>query len=116
MLNDVFKYIVMPGERVLQKIEQQGVYIDQDKLKDVTENYEVERSRVDEEIGDVLPMKWKGIINLNSTKQLGELLFTDLGLPIIEKTPKGEPSTGKSTLLRLVDYHELPRLLLERRR
>ncbi len=115
-LYDVFKYIVMPGERVLQKIESVGVYVDQVKLKDVTDTYECERDRLDDEISDKLPTKWRGIINLNSTKQLAELLYSDLGLPIVAKTPKGDASTGKSALLRLVDYHELPRLILNRRK
>src|SRR5574343_90878 len=114
MLARPFKYIVMPGERVLQKIENVGVYVDQDKLKEVTENYECERDRLDDLISDKLPNSYGGMINLNSPTQLSKLLFDDLGLPIIEKTPKGDPSTGKSTLLRLVDYHELPRLILDR--
>lgn len=115
-LYDVFKYIIMPGERVLQKIEDVGVYVDQARLKDVTETYEIERNRLDEEITDLLPKKWQGVINLNSSQQLGELLFDDLGLPVIAKTNKGVPSTGKSALLRLVDLHPLPRLILDRRK
>jgi DNA polymerase-1 len=106
----------MPGERVLQKIENKGVYIDQDILRNVTDEYECERDRLDDEISDKLPKKWQGIINLNSPKQLAELLYTDLGLPVLVTTATGEPSTGKPALLRLVDFNELPRLILDRRR
>jgi DNA polymerase-1 len=112
----VFKYIVMPGERILQDIENNGVWIDGEKLKQVTTDYEMNRDIMDEKIEEILPKKWKGKINLNSTKQLGELLFKDLKLPVIDKTSTGEPSTGKSTLLRLVDKHPLPGMILERRK
>lgn len=113
---NVFKYIVMPGERVLQKIENYGAYVNPEELANVKTLYEAEREKVSAEIEEVLPAKWKGKINLNSPTQLGELLYEDLGLPIIARTPTGGYSTGRSTLLRLVDKHPLPSLILERRR
>lgn len=113
---NVFKYIVMPGERVLQKIENRGVYVNPEELANVKNLYEEERQRVDKEIEDALPAKWKGTINLNSPLQLSELLYDDLKLPVIALTPTGGRSTGRSTLLRLVDKHPLPSLILERRK
>ena len=112
----VFKYIVMPGERILQDIEDKGAYIDQEKLDEVLTKYKEERDLLDVEINKLLPDKWKDTINLNSPKQLGELLFEDLKLPVIERTATGGYSTGKSVLLRLVDKHPLPRLILDRRK
>lgn len=114
-LNRVFKYIVMPGERVLQNIEERGVYVDKDKLKQVTEEYEKEKKRIEDDIKVLLPKKWKGEINTNSPQQLAELLFDDLKLPVQERTPTGNPSTSRSALLRLVDKHKLPQLILEYR-
>ena len=53
--------------------------------------------------------------NLSSTKQLGEVLYTKLGLPVLKKTPKGAPSTAEEVLVALAENYELPRLLLEHR-
>lgn len=114
-LAQVFKYIMMPGERVLQKIEQNGIYVNQIRLKEVKEEYTSKSKLAESTIQGLLPEKWGGKINANSPKQLAELLFNDLKLPIIDKTPTGSPSTGKATLLRLVDKHPLPSLILDMR-
>ena len=53
--------------------------------------------------------------NLSSTKQLGEILFDKLGLPVLKKTPKGAPSTAEEVLQELALDYPLPRLLLEHR-
>ena len=49
--------------------------------------------------------------NLASTKQLQEILFDKLGLPVIQKTPKGAPSTNEEVLEELAFSHELPKVL-----
>ncbi|MCX7961522.1 MAG: DNA polymerase, partial [Burkholderiales bacterium] len=54
-------------------------------------------------------------LNLDSPKQLAELLFGELGLPVIRRTPTGQPSTDEESLEALAEHHELPRLLLEYR-
>ena len=53
--------------------------------------------------------------NLDSPKQLLEILFNKLGLPILKKTPKGQPSTNEETLVRLSEEYELPKVILEYR-
>jgi len=53
--------------------------------------------------------------NMDSPKQLTEILFTKLGLPILKKTPKGQPSTNEDTLQRLAEEYELPKVLIEYR-
>jgi DNA polymerase-1 len=53
--------------------------------------------------------------NLGSPKQLQEILFEKLQLPVIEKTPTGQPSTGEAVLQELAQSYELPKLLLEHR-
>jgi len=53
--------------------------------------------------------------NLASTKQLQEILFDKLGLPVIQKTPKGAPSTNEEVLEELAFSHELPKVLVEHR-
>lgn len=110
----VFKHIVMPGERVLQKIEARGAYVDLKELQDVTIEFQRQLKDIDDELAMFIPNI--ADMNLNSTQQLAKLLFTDLGLPVISYTDSGAPSTGKASLLRLVDKHHVPRLILERRK
>src|SRR3546814_18938439 len=54
--------------------------------------------------------------NLDSPKQLQALLFDELGLPALVKTPKGQPSTNEEELEAIADQHELPRVILDYRR
>ena len=51
--------------------------------------------------------------NIGSPKQLGEILYTKLGLPVLGKTPKGEPSTAEDVIEQLAEHHPLPRLILD---
>ena len=53
--------------------------------------------------------------NLNSPKQLQEILYVDLGIPITKKTPTGKPSTNEDTLQFLAQSHKLPSLILDYR-
>lgn len=111
---NVFKYILMPTDRVFQKIERRGAYIDKHKLVKIYKEYSRKRRKYHKELISKLPNKFKDI-NLNSPKQLQELLFEYLKLPVIEKTDTGEPSTGKKTLMYLAEVHEIPKLILEYR-
>lgn len=114
---NVFRYIVMPGEKVLQRIEHRGVYVDQDRLDKVQKAYEEKLVEIDNQINHYLPAKYKTTgINLNSSKQLAELLYDDLKLPCDDFTPKGARATGRSVLLKLVDKHPIPQLILKRRK
>ena len=54
-------------------------------------------------------------VNLASPKQCQALLYEELGLPVLEKTPKGQPSTGESALQQLAESHQVPGLILEHR-
>ncbi|MCZ6586093.1 MAG: DNA polymerase, partial [Gammaproteobacteria bacterium] len=56
-----------------------------------------------------------GPFNLSSPKQLQEILYDRLGLPVLGKTPKGQPSTAESVLQDLADDYELPKVILEYR-
>jgi DNA polymerase-1 len=53
--------------------------------------------------------------NLNSPKQLGEIFFQKLGLPVVKKTPSGAPSTDEEVLQKLAEDYPLPKLVLEYR-
>src|SRR5690606_35610693 len=56
-----------------------------------------------------------GPLNLSSPKQIQEILFENQGLPALERTPKGQPSTAENVLEQLGDQYPLPRLILEHR-
>jgi len=111
-LTKVFQYIIMHGERVLQRIENRGIYVNQEELESVTKQYTKDKEILDADIRAMLPTDMT-LMNLNSTKQLAELFFEKLKLPIISVTPSGTPATGKATLLRLADYSPLPAMVLK---
>lgn len=112
-LKNVFDFIVMPAERVLQKIETRGIYVDPEKLSTVITDYQRNKGLVETEIKSLMPST--AVINLNSSKQIGKLLYEDLKLPVGEATASGNYPTGKSVLLRLVEHHPIAKFLLEYR-
>jgi DNA polymerase-1 len=110
-LRSVFADIEMPLVPVLARMEQTGVLIDVDKLR--TQSNEL-ASRMLE-----LQQRAFGLagrhFSLDSPKQLQQLLYEELKLPITLKTPSGQPSTNEEALEALADQHELPRLVLDYR-
>jgi len=112
----VFNHIVMPGERSLQRMEDVGVYVDVQRLDEVTKRYEGEVARLERELVKAVPKTVDWDVNWNSPKQVADVLFKHCGLKSITKTASGADSTGKGVLLRLVDRHPIPRILLDLRR
>ncbi|ABM63184.1 DNA polymerase I [Halorhodospira halophila] len=108
----VFSQLEMPLLPVLSRMERHGVRVDCDLLERQSEELagrmaEVEQ-RAHEEAGEAF--------NLGSPKQIQEIFFERMGLPVIQRTPKGQPSTAESVLEELsARGHELPRLILEHR-
>jgi len=107
----IYRDIEMPTLRVLQRMERNGVLVDADALAAQSDALgrqmlELER-RAHEAAGQVF--------NLNSPKQLGEILFTRLELPVLKKTASGTPSTDEEVLGKLAEDYPLPRLVLEYR-
>jgi DNA polymerase-1 len=97
---------------VLSRLERQGVRIDRERLADQSRDLTERLARLEEEAYRVAGRPF----NLGSPKQIGEIFFAEQGLPVLEKTPKGAPSTAESVLQQLADAgHELPRLILEHR-
>lgn len=111
-LAKLFAEIEMPLVEVLSRIERNGVLIDPKKL--LVQSAEIERRLAEVE-------KWVHseagqTFNLASTKQLQEILFGKLGLPVLKKTPKGAPSTNEEVLDELAQQgHIVPKLLMEHR-
>ena len=100
-----------PLVHVLSRVEQNGAKIDKKKLS----NHSKELS---EKISDLTSQAFKisgEEFNLDSPKQLLEILYEKQGLPVLKKTPKGQPSTNEDTLQRLSEDYELPKIILQYR-
>jgi len=110
-LNSVFNNIEMPLEPVLTQMEQCGVLIDDAKLKQQSNDLQSKIQFLEEEVYNLSGEHF----NLSSAKQLQEVLFTKLKLPVIKKTPTGQPSTAEEVLQELALNYPIPQLILSYR-
>lgn len=110
-LAKVFSEIELPLLPVLARMERLGTTIEPRLLHQQSQEIEVRLAELEKQAHELAGQEF----NLSSPKQLGEILFTKLGLPIIKKTPKGAPSTAEEVLAELAETYELPRLLMEHR-
>jgi len=110
-LREVYLEIEQPLVPVLQKMEYLGVLVDADMLR--AQSLELAEAMADAETK--AHKAAGGPFNLASPKQLQEILYDRLGLPVLGKTPKGQPSTAENVLQDLANDYELPRLILEHR-
>ncbi len=108
-LQSVFETIEMPLVPVLAAIERAGVKVDAALLARIS----TELAKRMEEIQAECFVAAGGEFNLGSPKQLQVILFDQLKLRVVSKTPKGDPSTAENVLEELADEHPLPRLILE---
>lgn len=110
-LERVYREIEMPLVEVLARIEANGVCVDAAELRrqsaDLSKRMLAAQQKATELAGRTF--------NLDSPKQLQALLFDELKLPAVVKTPKGQPSTNEEALEAIADQHELPRVILEYR-
>ena len=110
-LEKLFKEMELPLLGVLSRMERRGVLIDSDALFLQSNEIANRLSELEEQAYVLAGQQF----NLASTKQLQEILFDKLGLPVIQKTPKGAPSTNEEVLEELAFSHELPKVLVEHR-
>ena len=111
LLASVFENIELPLVNVLSKIERTGVKIDAKQL--VQQSAEISEQLIKlEEDAHILAGE---SFNLASPKQLQEILFEKLGLPILKRTPKKQPSTAEEVLQELALEYELPGVILQHR-
>ena len=108
-LKRVFETIEMPLVPVLTKVESTGVRVDVPLLNRISVEL---AGRMDEIQAEAFRIA-NGEFNLGSPKQLQEILFKQLGLRVVSKTPKGDPSTAEDVLEVLAAEHPLPRLILD---
>ena len=110
-LTKVYKDIEQPLIPVLADIERTGAKVDAMALGLQSQSLGERLQELERHAHDLAGE----IFNLASTKQLGGILYDKLGLPVLKKTPKGQPSTAEPVLQELAQDYELPRLLLEHR-
>lgn len=108
----LFKRVMMPTSQTLTDVERHGLWLDQERLAQRTIETQQKVEKIQRKIYKLAKME----LNLNSPKQLAELLFEKLGLPVIETTDAGAASTKESVLLKLRDKHKIAELILEYRK
>jgi DNA polymerase-1 len=107
----LFHDVELPLVRVLARMEEAGIGVDRDYLEELGESLRDRIATLEKQIFDAAGEPF----NVNSTLQLREILFDRLGLPVIKKTPKGQPSTDASVLEKLADEHPMVEHLLRYR-
>jgi DNA polymerase-1 len=110
-LDYIYRKIELPTSVVLQKIERNGVLIDADKLAKQSNELAVRILELEQQAYELAG----GPFNLGSPKQIGEIFFGKLQLPVIKKTATGAPSTDEEVLQKLAEDYPLPKILLEHR-
>ena len=110
-LRYIYEKIEVPTAVVLQKIERNGVLIDSDLLGKQSHELGKRMLEIEQQAYELAGQPF----NLNSPKQLGEILFEKLQLPVVKKTPSGGPSTDEEVLQKLAEDYPLPKILLDYR-
>jgi len=110
-LATVFSDIELPLVPVLSRIERTGALVDSTLLFQQSQELDERLAELETEAWDLAGQQF----NLASPKQLGEILFDKLGIPVLKKTEKGAPSTKEEVLQELALDYPLPKVLLEHR-
>jgi DNA polymerase-1 len=105
----LYDTLEQPLQPVLQRMERRGVLVDPAFLRSLS----VEFTRRLGELERAAHEAAGGPFNLESPKQLQQILFERLQIPVVRRTPTGQPSTAEDVLEELAAHHELPRLILD---
>lgn len=108
-LKKLYLEIERPLIPVLSRMERNGAMIDSDAMFAQSHEISEKLREIEQQVHKLAGEEF----NLGSTKQLREILFDKLELPVKKKTPKGEASTAEEVLVELAVEHEIPRLLLD---
>ena len=126
----IYEHLLEKGSEIFTEIEENGMWVDPDRLRDAINVTEDNLNKIINELNDMIPEGWiernlspklaKKGFNWNSPKQLGQLFFQRDGFdfPVIMTTNSGNPSTSESVIIELgseIDHPVLP-LLLEYRK
>ena len=110
-LKSVYEDIEQPLVPILLAMEETGVLVDRKML--TTQSGELAKKMI--ELEAKAHKLAGGPFNLGSPKQLQEILFDRLGLPVVRKTPKGQPSTAEDVLVELAEEYDLPAVIIDYR-
>ncbi|SCB09680.1 DNA polymerase I [Cupriavidus alkaliphilus] len=110
-LRRVYEEIEMPVSVVLQKVERNGVLIDAERLAAQSAELGQRMLALEQSAYEAAGQPF----NLGSPKQIGEILFNQMKLPVVKKTASGAPSTDEEVLQKLAEDYPLPKLLLDYR-
>jgi len=110
-IKKVFHQIEMPLLSVLAKMERHGVLIDPQKLQNQREELQTRLHELEQEAYTLAGQEF----NINSPKQLQDILFQTLKLPVLQKTPTGQPSTADPVLQELALEFAMPHIIIEYR-
>ncbi len=110
-LPEVFRDIELPLVTVLSRIERNGTYVDATLLKHQSQFLAKRMAELQEKAFEIAGQEF----NLASPKQLGEILYEKLEIPVIKKTPKGAPSTAEPVLQELALEYPLPQVIMDYR-
>lgn len=110
-LPEVFRDIELPLVTVLSRIERNGTYVDATLLKHQSQFLAKRMAELQEKAFEIAGQEF----NLASPKQLGEILYEKLEIPVIKKTPKGAPSTAEAVLQELALEYPLPQVIMDYR-
>jgi DNA polymerase-1 len=110
-LKFVYEKIELPTAVVLQQIERNGVLVDAGLLAAQSNELGKRMLEIERQAYELAGQPF----NLNSPKQIGEIFFDKLKLPVVKKTPSGAPSTDEEVLQKLAEDYPLPKILLDYR-
>ncbi|EHD2241621.1 DNA polymerase I [Vibrio vulnificus] len=110
-LKAIYQEIEVPLVPVLSRMERTGVLIDDMKLSAQSQEIAVRLGELEQKAYEIAGQPF----NMNSPKQLQTILFEQMGLPVIKKTPSGTPSTAEEVLQELALDYPLPSVIMEYR-
>lgn len=110
-LMKLFYHLYMPGIIAYETVEEHGVYIYPQQFKQVRKYLEAERGKIEKRLFEMAGHE----VNWNSPAQIQKLLYDELGLPVIERTESGAPSTSEATMNQLRDKHPIIEEILKYR-
>lgn len=110
-LKELYETIEIPLVAILSRMERNGVLIDAALLTQQSRELSTQLRDIEKEIHALAGQPF----NIGSPKQIQEILYNKMGLPILARTAKGQPSTAESVLQELAVEYELPRLILDHR-
>ena len=107
----LYKKIELPLIKILSRMELAGVKVDNKKLSKLSKYFGEKIKELENSIYKMVGRNF----NISSPKQLQEIFYEEMNLPVLKKTPKGQPSTSEDVMIDLAEHHEVPKLVLEYR-